>query len=236
MPAVQSVSEQAVEKRRPSFVLATVTLLASLLVIKTVIAVVWNYPDYLPPDFHSDFLYGRQGYFFGSYQWAFYAHIVSGPIALLLGLALVDERRMRRRPALHRRLGRLEGLLVLAVVAPSGLWMARYAEAGTVAGVGFAALAVATAGCAAMGWRTAIQRRFAQHRQWMWRMYLLLCSAVVIRVMGGVATIAGVEAAWFNRAIAWACWLVPLAAYEWWSRPNNRLATLATRSPPYRQP
>lgn len=204
------------EISRRSSIPTLLKLLAGLLVIKTLVAVLWNYPDYLPPDFQSEFLYGRKACFFGGYQWAFYAHIVSGPIALLLGLMLVNERLMRSRPKLHRRLGRLEGLIVLLAVVPSGFWMAVYAQAGTVAAVGFATLAVATAGCAAMGWKTAIQRRFASHHRWMGRMYLLLSSAVVIRVMGGLATVMDVEAVWFNQAIAWASWLLPMAMAELW--------------------
>jgi hypothetical protein len=43
---------------------------------------------------------------------------------------------------------------------------------------------------------------------------LLLCSAVVIRLIGGLATVVGMHAAWFDQLAAWACWIVPLAAFE----------------------
>jgi uncharacterized membrane protein len=159
--------------RRPGSILSMLYLAAGILVVKVTAAVVWNYLDYLPPDFRSDFLRDREAYFFGSYQWAFYAHLAAGPVSLLLGLFLVSERVRQRLPELHRRLGRIEGMLVLLVVAPSGLWMAKHAQAGAVAGAGFALLALATAGCVAMGWKTAMQRRLAEHRRWMWRMFLL---------------------------------------------------------------
>ena len=35
---------------------------------------------------------------------------------------------------------------------------------------------------------------FTDHRRWMWRGYLLLCSAVVLRLFGGLATVTGVTA------------------------------------------
>jgi small-conductance mechanosensitive channel len=200
--------------RRPGSILSMLYLAAGILVVKVTAAVVWNYLDYLPPDFRSDFLRDREAYFFGSYQWAFYAHLAAGPVSLLLGLFLVSERVRQRLPELHRRLGRIEGMLVLLVVAPSGLWMAKHAQAGAVAGAGFALLALATAGCVAMGWKTAMQRRLAEHRRWMWRMFLLLCSAVVIRVAGGFATVVGIDAAWWDPMMAWACWLLPLTTYE----------------------
>jgi hypothetical protein len=47
--------------------------------------VVLNYRDYFPPNFDSDFLRGREKYFSGSYQWAFYTHTAAGPVALVLG-------------------------------------------------------------------------------------------------------------------------------------------------------
>lgn len=191
-----------------------VVLLAALLIIKVTVAVIGGYGDYFPPNFDSDFLRGRDAYFFGSYQTAFYAHLASGPVSLLLGLLLISQRFRLRFPGWHRRLGRVQGLNVLLVVAPSGLWMAAYASPGAIAGGAFAILAVSTAACVLLGWRAAIRKQFVDHRRWMERCFLLLCSAVVIRVLGGLGTVMGVEAAWFNPAAAWASWLVPLAVFE----------------------
>ena len=192
--------------------LTIVSALAGLLVCRT-IAVTWlSYRDYFPPNFRADFLLGRQQHFFGAYQWAFYAHIIAGPLALASGLALMSESLRRRFPAGHRRLGRVLVLGVLLVVAPSGLWMARYAATGAVAGMAFATLAIATALCAAQGWRYAVRRQFAKHRRWMQRCFALLCSAVVLRVFGGLAEVLGVAGAY--PWAAWLCWLLPLAHVE----------------------
>lgn len=190
------------------------TFFATLLILKVTAAVVLKYGDYLPPNFQTDFLHGREGYFFGAYQRAFYVHIASGPMALVLGLVLISERFRRHFPRWHRVLGRIQGVGVLFLVAPSGLWMALYTQAGPVAVAGFAALAVLTAGCIAAGWRRAVQRRFAEHQRWMWRGFLLLCSAVVIRVIGGLGTVTGWHTVWIDPLAAWACWLVPLAIFE----------------------
>jgi hypothetical protein len=105
-------------------------------------------------------------------------------------------------------------MCVLMFVAPSGLWMARYAMTGAVAAAGLGALAIATAACVAMGWRAAVKRRFASHRRWMWRTFVLLCSAVVIRLIGGLATVAHWDALWIYPLSAWASWLAPLLVYE----------------------
>ena len=92
--------------------------------------------------------------------------------------------------------------------------MAYHAAAGPIAAVGLAALAIATAICVSLGARSAVRRRFADHRRWMWRCYLLLCSAVVLRLIGGLATVTGVAAPWVDPLATWMSWLVPLAAFE----------------------
>ncbi len=53
---------------------------AVLLVCKVTLSVVSGYGRYFPPDFDADFLLGREAYFFGPYRWAFYTHLVAGPI------------------------------------------------------------------------------------------------------------------------------------------------------------
>jgi uncharacterized membrane protein len=191
-----------------------VAILAAAVVLRVTAAVVAGYGAYFPPDFTSTFLWGRERYFFGAYRWAFTAHILSGPLALVLGLALVWP----RFRAWHRRLGRVQGVVVLGLVAPSGLVMARHAAAGPVAGVGLAALAVLTAATCALGWRAARARRFPAHRRWMGRCSALLVSAVVLRLMGGLGTVLGVSAPWYDPLANWLCWLAPLAAFEAWER------------------
>jgi hypothetical protein len=200
---------------------------SALLILKVTLSAIIGYRDYFPPNFSADFLLGRESYFWGSYSWAFYAHLAAGPASLLIGTILISERFRRFAPKWHRRLGRVQVMCILLLVVPSGLWMARYALAGPVAGAGLAALAIATAACTALGWRTAVLRRFDEHRRWMWRTYLLLCSAVVIRLMGGLATVFQVDALWLYPLSAWASWLVPLAVLE-----CSRLETLPLMKAP----
>lgn len=201
--------------------LRVVQVLACLLVLRTTAFVLFSFRDYFPPNFRSDFLLGRSAYFFGPYQWAFYAHILSGPFTLVCGLILISDFVRRRFPAWHRRLGRVQVAVVLLLVAPSGLWMAWHASTGAVAAAGFATLAVVTAVCAANGWRAAVHRRFDTHRRWMLRCYVLLCSAVVLRVIGGLSETLGAE--WTYPFAAWISWLAPLAVLEslWFILPRS---------------
>jgi hypothetical protein len=190
-------------------------LLAGLLILKVNAAIVVGYQSYFPPDFNSDFLKDRESYFFGGYRWAFWLHLVSGPLSLILGVLLISARFRARFPGWHRRLGRIQAVNVLGVLAPSGMWMAFYAAAGPVAGASFVVLSVLTGLTIVMGWRTAVQRKFAEHRRWMLRNFTLLCSAVVLRLVAGAATVFEFGPDWFDPLAAWACWTTPLTLLEW---------------------
>ena len=198
----------------PNKLLNVLKLLACLLILKVTAGILLLYPDYLPPNFESDFLRGRESYFFGTYQWAFFIHIASAPPALLLGMLLLSQRFRTRFTRWHRILGRIQLANVLLLVTPSGIWMAFYAETGTVAGLGLTGMALATAFCHWRGWRSALKRQFTKHRPWMCRSFLMLCSAVVLRLTAGLFTVLEVDGAWTYPLATWTSWLVPLAAYE----------------------
>ena len=88
-------------------VLRLIQLLTVLLILKTVATVLISFRDYFPPNFESDFLLGRESYFFGDYRWAFYIHILSGPCTLVFGIFLISRTMRRRFPKWHRRLGKI---------------------------------------------------------------------------------------------------------------------------------
>lgn len=188
--------------------------LSQALVCVVLWGIVRNYPRYLPPDFTTDFLLGRQESFHGAYAWAFYAHLLSGPVSLLLGLVLVDRSLRLRLPRWHRALGRVQVAVVLLLLVPSGLWMAFQAEGGFVGRLGFFTLALTTGSCTALGWRAAVERRFEDHRRWMTRSFVLLCSAVVLRLVSAIATLAGHPPDWLYPLSAWTTWGVPLVVHE----------------------
>lgn len=56
---------------------------------------------------------------------------------------------------------------------------------------------------------------YDQHRRWMVRSYVLICSAVTLRLISGAAGLIGVpspEGAYI--VAAWSSWLLPLVVYE----------------------
>ncbi len=193
-----------------------------LLVCKVTFNIVANYVDYFPPNCDSDFLLGRQTHFRGLYRIAFYLHIVASPISLLIGLVLLNERVRRRMPAMHRWLGRANVAIILTLVVPSGGVMSQYSRGGSISNFGFLTLALATAGCAVQGWRCAVIRHFERHQRWMLRCYILLSSAVTLRLIGGGSIWLETEPIWSYRFASWASWLGPLILLEaWFARPRK---------------
>lgn len=193
--------------------------LAVALILRVLVAILANYPDYFPPRFDSLFLQDREATFVGVYRVAFYVHIVSAPVVLFNGLVLLSESVRRRRSGLHRLLGRLQVVVLLVFVLPSGVVMSRHAFGGRMASLSFLVLSVATAGCAILGVVHARRRRYDRHRRWMLRCYILICSAVALRLISGAAGLIGVpnpETAYI--VASWCSWLLPLAIYEFLER------------------
>ena len=81
------------------------------LVCVAVGSIAGGFGNYFPPDFRSDFLLGRQAYFYGSYRWAFYTHILAGPISLLAGLVLLSTSARQAFPKAHRLVGACPSIL-----------------------------------------------------------------------------------------------------------------------------
>src|SRR4029078_7416995 len=76
--------------------------LAVVLILRVLVAILANYPDYFPPNFDSLFLQGREATFVGAYRPAFYVHILSGPVVLVNGLVLLSASVRRRDAGPHR--------------------------------------------------------------------------------------------------------------------------------------
>lgn len=189
--------------------------LAVVLILRVLVTILLNYPDYFPPNFDSLFLQGRETTFTGVYPTAFYIHIFSGPIVLFSGLILLNDHVRRRHAAVHRWLGRIHVGVLLLFVLPSSAAMSLHAFGGWPAGLSFLLLTVATAACTVVGVVYARRRRFDEHRRWMSRAYVLICSAVVLRLLSGAAGLVGVagpEDAYI--VAAWGSWLLPLAVFE----------------------
>ena len=193
---------------------AVVCVAVAILLAKVLASILHEYPQYFPPDFDAVFLSGKRYSFVGAYRVAFYVHIVASPIALLLGAALIGTGKFRRFRRHHKLTGRVQVLMVITLVTPSGLVMATQAYAGPVAAWGFAMQGFATGASAVLAVVMALRGQFISHQRWATRCFLLLCSPLILRVVSGAAIATQLESDLLYRANAWLSWIIPLAIYE----------------------
>lgn len=208
---------------RLGLLLTVVQVLAFVLAMDVLWKILREFPRYFPADFNATFLLARQDYFYGIYQFAFYPHIIVGPITLVIAIALMVISRQSKLQSAHRVLGRLQAILVLGVLVPSGLVMAVYTWAGPIAQMGFIALSLATGYTMVMAIASAKRRNLVAHRIWATRCFWLLCSPLLLRLISGAAIIMDAETAWLYPANAWLSWLILLGSYEAYRRGHRLL-------------
>jgi uncharacterized membrane protein len=142
-------------------------------------------------------------------------HTLFGPLALMLGLVNLLPAMRRRRWGVHRLVGRVYLVSVLAL-GTAGLYLARHAAGGLTARVGFALLAVATLTTALQGYRSIRGGRITRHREWMLRSYALIFGAVTLRIWTPILVVAyGGQFLPAYRWVAWLSWVPNLLWVEW---------------------
>jgi hypothetical protein len=202
-----------------SFSLRRLLIAAVILVgLRMFLGILYEYRFYFPPDYErSAFLSGRRYNFVTTYQVAFYVHLASGPLTLVLASVswfTAHRKKSSITLAIHRYVGRLQMAIVLGLMLPSGLVMSTEAYGGVISRAGFLSLTLATATTAGIGWWHARNRRFASHRIWMTRCAILLFSPLLLRVIAGTCILMQWESVWTYRANAWASWTVPWLVWE----------------------
>jgi uncharacterized membrane protein len=156
-------------------------------------------------------------------------HVGGAATALLVGPFQFLAQFRNRKSGLHRIVGRIyvAGCLLGAT---AGFPLALGSTAGPVASGGFGTLSVCWFAATVLGWRHAVQRRFAEHRVWMLRSWAMTFAAVTLRLALPVPPLLGVDFLDGYRAISWLCWTVNLAVLELYLRRS------APRKAPTRHP
>lgn len=143
-----------------------------------------------------------------------YAHILFGPLALLLLPFQFWAGLRNRHRTVHRLIG--YGYVVAIVVAGLGsLALLTGFKGSAWAAAGFAVLAVLWLATTARAVIYARAGRTADHRIWMLRSAALTFAAVVLRLMMLPLMTTGMSVTATYDITAWASWLVPLALVEW---------------------
>lgn len=148
--------------------------------------------------------------------WLF-IHVAGAVTALVLGsLQFLPVLRRGSSPP-HRWVGRTYVVGCLAGGA-AGLILAPGSSAGPIASAGFGSLAVIWIAANLLGWRAAMQGRFAEHRRWMIRSWALTLAAVTLRLYLPLVMALDLPFLPWYRAISFLAWVPNLIAAELWLR------------------
>jgi len=154
-------------------------------------------------------------------------HLLAAGILNLVGLLQFLPWLRRRFPAWHRWAGR--SFMLLALVATvSGFWLSwgRGALLGEISAIAISINGVLIVLAVVMAWRLARQRRFAEHRRWAIRAFLLVSGVWMLRLglmawviinqgpRGNTAQLDGP----FDSFWVFGCYLLPLAVAELYFR------------------
>jgi Predicted membrane protein (DUF2306) len=144
-------------------------------------------------------------------------HISGATIALATGPWQFLTPPRRQLPGLHRALGvaYLTGCLVGGIGA---LMLAPIAYGGMVSSLAFASLALCWLVTGGVALRMVLVRRIADHRRWMIRGFTLTFAAVTLRLMLAAAGLLKLDPVTSYQAVAWLCWVPPLALACWFTR------------------
>jgi hypothetical protein len=135
-------------------------------------------------------------------------HVVAASFALPACL-LLSWKRMLRFPRVHRWLGRVTGVVILAALVPSGLYLSLYAKGGAPATVGFALSGLIVAFAMAWGIGRARVKDFVGHRRCMLHVLAQLSVAVTSRTLLNLLDAVGIDP---DPAYLFALWAPVLAS------------------------
>jgi uncharacterized membrane protein len=144
-------------------------------------------------------------------------HVAGAATALLIAPVNLLPVVRRRWPAVHRWLGRVY-IVACLVGSAGGLPLAFGSTAGPLTTVGLGTLSVLWAWTNVQGWRTAVARRFADHRAWMIRSFALTFAAVTFRVDLFLFPALGMSQADGYHLTCFHCWMFNLLIAELYLR------------------
>ena len=146
---------------------------------------------------------------------ATFIHLFGGALAIVIGALQLNTSFRNKSMALHRQLGRLYVVAILAS-GSAGMLLAINATGGLLAQSGFGLLAVAWLGSTVTAFALIRKRQVVAHSQWMIRSYAITLAGVTLRLYLGLSIALGFS---FNEAypfLAWLCWVPNVIAAEFY--------------------
>ncbi len=146
---------------------------------------------------------------------AFYIHIFGGMLAIALGPFQFVKAFRKRNLNFHRLTGKIYIGAILFIAAPTGLYMAFYANGGFYSTLGFLLMSVLWFYTTYMALHTIKKKQIQNHSNWMVRSYAMTFAAVTLRLwVPFLSLLAEMEHLKVIVVTAWISWLFNLIAAE----------------------
>lgn len=115
------------------------------------------------------------------YLYFFYTHVYTSIFVLLTGFLAILRKDFGIK-SFHKNTGKMYIFLILFFAAPSGIYMGIFANGGILSKISFVILGCLWWFSTFKAYRFARQKKFKEHKQWMWRSFALTLSAVALRM------------------------------------------------------
>ena len=137
----------------------------------------------------------------------FYAHILLGGLALLIGWLQFSKKLRTKKPLVHKRIGKVYVISAL-ISGTAGIYIGFNATGGIVSASGFISLGVIWLVTTWLAYRAAIKKDFSRHQYLMIFSYAACFAAVTLRIWLPML-IASFDGEFIPayQIVAWLCWV-----------------------------
>jgi uncharacterized membrane protein len=115
------------------------------------------------------------------WMWSFYIHVFSSPFIIVSGLFQFNRKLIKRRPKLHRSLGKIYIIVLLFISGPAAFVMSLHATGGRIAQFSFVVLTLFWILSTFLAYYHIRKKNIEKHIKWMIRSYALTLAAVTLR-------------------------------------------------------
>lgn len=157
-------------------------ILLSMLILLLSALISYSSLKYLDSNFRGGYLSGRGSGSTELVRIALLLHAFSATCIMWMMTPSIFFRTVRSVRRFHIYTGRISVFTGLLFLIPTGVILSYFAMGGPEGKILFTALTLFSAVCLYFGFRTARLQDFSLHRIWMLRFYILLTSAIWLRI------------------------------------------------------
>lgn len=169
-------------KLKEGFWFGLVKLPILIIVIGIAFLILYSSLRYLNPSYKNGYLTGNQLPYFSVFRFGLIIHLIVAPLLILSSSILLFFKLETKKPKTHRLIGRFTIYLGVAFLIPSGLILSYYAIGGMAGQIIFFILTILTFSALLKALFEAKNKNFNNHRKWVIRFYILLTSAIWLRL------------------------------------------------------